>query len=252
MALPGADCRRFDRRTSHAATALVVLLAVRDSSSPRNSLPPGILDHGVGTRARHEPHGRLAVRPALSPARAHLAVLGRQYGSRPLHRRPRSADHAGVHPLERRVCRSCCRSPPAICARLAADPQARGRDDAARVHRLLRLQHAGLLRPAIHHGDQRPAAAVGRAAVRGDVDLRAVRRPADAAPSRRHLRLAHRRPRHRLPRQPRRAAGHRVQSRRRLFPDRAGDLWLLCGLPAQAACHASVLVPRRRNGRGRA
>ncbi len=29
--------------------------------------------------------------------------------------------------------------------------------------------------------------------------------------------------------------GDRVQPRRRLFPDRAGDLRLLCGLPAQAA-----------------
>ncbi len=38
------------------------------------------------------------------------------------------------------------------------------------------------------------------AAVRGDVDLRAARRPADAASSRRHLRVAVRRLRHCLPR----------------------------------------------------
>ena len=58
------------------------------------------------------PRRRLVVRPALSVAVAHFAVLGRQYRSRPLHRRARAADDAGVHPLGRRVSRSCCRSPP--------------------------------------------------------------------------------------------------------------------------------------------
>ena len=81
-----------------------------------------------------------------------------------------------------------------------------GAADPDRVHRFLRLQHDGLLRPAIHDRDQRAVAAIGRAAVRRDVDVRAVRRPADAAPGRRHRRVAHRRRRHHLSRQSRRAA----------------------------------------------
>ncbi len=136
-------------------------------------------------------------------------------------------------------------------ARLADDPKHCRPADADRVYGLLRLQHDGLLRPAIHHGDQRAAAAIGRAVVRGDVDLRAVRRPADASASRRHLHLANRRLRHRLPRQPRSAARDRLQSWRPLFPVCTRDLRILCGLPAQAAGDASVLVPRRGHGLGR-
>ena len=108
-------------------------------------------------------------------------------------------------------------------------------DDAARAHRLLRLQHDGLLRPAIHDRDQRTAAAVDRAAVCRAVDLRVVRRSSDAAASRRHLCVAHRRPRHHLPRQSRCPARHRLQPRRYMVRGRAPDLWLLRGDAAQAA-----------------
>src|SRR5580704_2767243 len=66
----------------------------------------------------------------------------------------------------------------------AGNPQAHRSDDGARADRHLRLQHDGLLRPAIHDGDQRTAAAIHRAVMRGIVDLCAVRRSSHAAAGR--------------------------------------------------------------------
>ena len=185
--------------------------------------------HAGRARIHFRPRRRLVVRPALSAAVAHLVVLGRQYRARTLRCRTYPADDACVRPVGRRVSdlAAVCRRPSG--ARLADHPQARGDDDAARVHRLLRLQHDGLLRPAIHHRDQRLAAAIDRAAVRRAVDFCAVRRPPDLAASQRYLRLAHRRRRHHLPRQSRDPARHRVQPRRHLVRDRAGVLRLLHG-----------------------
>jgi hypothetical protein len=76
-------------------------------------------------------------------------------------------------------------------ARLAGDPQACRIDDAVGADRLLRLQHDGPLRLAVHDRHQRSVVAIDRAAVRR------VRRPPDGAPGRRHVPFAQRRPRHR-------------------------------------------------------
>ena len=50
-----------------------------------------------------------------------------------------------------------------------------------------RLQHHGLLRPAVHHRDQRLVAAIGGAAVRRAVDLCFVSRSSHVAPGLRKL-----------------------------------------------------------------
>ena len=206
-------------------------------------------------RARREPKPgrRLAVRPALSVAVADVVVLGRQCRSRPLRRRPHSADHAVLHPLELGLSWCCCRLPRGISAAIGRPSASTRRSvDAARAHRLLRLQHDGLLRPAIHHRHQRASAAIGRAAVRRVVDFCSVPRPADAAPGGRHRPVAHRRRRHHLPRQSRDPARDRVQPRRCLVRDRASDLRVLHRHAAQAAGHASAVVSGRRHGRRRA
>ncbi len=199
-----------------------------------------------------QPRARLAVRPALSAAVAHLAVLGRQYRARPLHRRPYPADDACVHPLGRRVPDpAAVRRPPSACAigRSSASMPALmtllaftgfsayntmayyGLQYTTAINGLL-LQSVGPLFVALWtfvlFGDRLTLRQAGGICVSltGVVviichgSLAVLRR-------------------------------HRVQSRRCLVPDRAADLRLLHRAAAQAAGDPSVVVSRRRHGLGR-
>src|ERR1700728_4748161 len=164
------------------------------SSGAGRASPPGIVlamksTHVGDTSAKPEPkprgevasHRRLVLRSALSAAAADVAVLGGQYRAWAVRRRACAANYARLHPLERGNADPAAVRGAPRSARLADHPKERRRADPDRLRRVLRLQHDGLLRPAIHDGDQRTAAAIGWAAVRCDVDLRAVRRAVDAA-----------------------------------------------------------------------
>jgi hypothetical protein len=181
------------------------LPAVHDSSwrlkidRPRDVTGRGKRIHGGGRRLFSRPQALGATRSTLSSLVPDLAVLGRQHDCRPRQRRTHSAVDALLHPLGRRVSYPAAVRRAPSRPRLADDPQACRHAGAARLLRLLLLQRDHLLRPAIYDRDQRPVDAVERSVVRGAVELFVARRAPDAAPGRRHLRLADRRPGHHQP-----------------------------------------------------
>src|ERR1700761_3115729 len=94
----------------------------------------------------------MAQQPALSAAEPDLAVLGRQYRAGTLCRRPRPADDAVLHPLDRRIRGAAAVRLAASESRLAGVAATAAAAGRAVGHRLRAQQRAVLLGPAIHPG----------------------------------------------------------------------------------------------------
>ena len=128
---------------------------------------------------------RRARRPALSAADADLALLGRQRGRR-TRRRGQSSRRSRSRRSAGRL-RSLVLLPFVWSTLRAELPLIRRHfwhAGAARLHQRQRLQHAALLEPSPHDGDQCHADAVDRPAPDRALELAALSRAAHAPPAR--------------------------------------------------------------------